>query len=162
MTKTTKSNVDLIRKVKPKKPPTRTRHKKKHITETKQTEDNVVGYVFIGKTMYIDSEPKLKRRYLVTKQKGNNVTISKLKSIKKFDENGKNADPFLVEINQNYPGLTKRTGVDKWNFTRNKIKGSLLNIKDKDVFKQTPEFRVSKNDLRKVQEHTGIKKHNKF
>ena len=60
--------------------------------------------------------PKLQRRYLVTKQKCKNVTVSKLKSIKQFDENGKNADSYLVEINQNYPGLTKRTGVDFWQY----------------------------------------------
>lgn len=161
MTKNTKNNVQLIRKVKPKNPPTRTRHKKKPITETKQTEDNVVGYVFIGKTQYIDLETKPRRRYLVTKQKGQNVTVSKLQSIKIFDAQGKNADKNLIEINQGYPGLTKRTGVDKWQYTKNRMSGKPLKIPDSKIFNEAPEFRVSQNDLKKAQIHTGIKKYNK-
>ena len=42
------------------------------------------------------------------------------------------------------------------------MSGQPLKIPDSKIFNETPEFRVSKNDLRKVQEHTGIKKHNKF
>jgi len=128
---------------------------------TKPTKDNFVGNVFIGQTMFIDPDTKKTRRYIVLKQKGDNVRVGKLKSIKKFDENGKNADPYLVEINQNYAGLTKRTGVDKYTFSRNIIKNKPLEISDKDVFKQTPEFKVSQNDLKRVQIHTGIKKYNK-
>lgn len=164
---TNKSNTEFVRKVRAKKsrtaaPKKTSRHQQKQVkTETKPTEDNFVGFVFVGNTMYIDSEPKLHRRYLVTKQKGDNVTVSKLKSIKKFDEAGKNADPFLVEINQNYPGLTKRTGVDKTYYTKNIVKKQSLRIIDKDVFKQMPEFKVSGRDLRKAQVHTGIKKYNK-
>ena len=68
-----------------------------------------VGKVYRGQTKYIDPEPKLERNYLVIRENGRNVTVSKLKSIKKLDENGKNADPALVEINYARYGLTKRT-----------------------------------------------------
>lgn len=128
---------------------------------TKPNKDNVVGYVFVGKTKYIDIEPKLSRRYLVLQQKGKNVTISKIKSIKQFDENGKNADPYLVEINQNYAGLTKRSGVDKSLFDKNRMTHKPLSITDKKVFNSEPEFCVSGRDLKKAQIHTGIKKYNK-
>ncbi len=128
---------------------------------TKPQKDNVVGCVFIGQTKYIDIEPKLSRRYLVLQQKGNYITISKIKSIKQFDEKGKNADPYLVEINQNYPGLSKRSGVDKHLFNKNRMTHKPLSISDKKVFNAEPEFCVSGRDLKKAQIHTGIKKYNK-
>ena len=161
-----KSCVTKIRTVRPKKPKpvtrrTTTKKKKPAKAETKPNDDNVVGFVFIGNTKYIDVEPKLQRRYLVTKQKGKNVTVSKLKSIKQFDENGKNADPYLVEINENYPGLTKRTGVDFWQYNTNRLSGKPLDITDYKIFKKQPEFIVSGRDLSKAQIHTKIKKYNR-
>jgi hypothetical protein len=154
--------VGKARTPKPKKrKPKQTQKKKatnKNSATTIPSDDNNVGYVFIGKTMFIDPDTKNTRRYLVLKQKGEVVRVGKLKSIKQFDENNKNADPYLVEINQNYKGLTKRTGVDKSTFARNIIKNQPLKITDRDVFNQEPEFRVSMRDLRKAQIHTEIKK----
>ena len=158
-----------IRKITPKK---KTKVKK---TENKKTQDKPksknkidiyldnVGEVYVAQTKYIDPETKKTRRYLVTKQnhQNGNVTVSKLQSIKNFDENGKNADKHLVEINQNYPGLTKRTGVDFYKYNKNRITNKPLNIKDKKVFNELPEFKVSNRDLRKAQIHTGTKKINR-
>lgn len=164
---TKRCNVTKVRTVRLKKPKIRrntTNSRKKKVpiqTETKPNENNVVGYVFCGNTKYIDVETKEKRRYLVTKQKGSHVTVSKLQSIKQFDKNGRNADKHLIEINQNYPGLTKRTGVDFWQYTKNRMSGKPLSITDSKIFKNQPEFAVSGKDLNKAQIHTKIKKYNK-
>ena len=103
-----------------------------------------VGEVHRGNTKYIDTEPKLQRNYVVVQDKDGNISVSKLKSIKMFDENGKNSDPFLVEINQERYGLEKRTGVDKSIFRRNRMSNKPLNINDKDVFPEdNPRFSLS-------------------
>ena len=77
------------------------------------SQKNYVGGVYRGLTKHIDPEPKQTRRYVVVKDNGKNIAVSKIKSIKKFDINKKNADKHLVEIDSNYPNLTKRSGVDK-------------------------------------------------
>lgn len=164
------SAIKVIGKTRMPKPKIKIRKRRTHknsvkksasTTITKPNKNNAVGSVFIGQTMFIDPDTKRTRRYIVLKQRGDIVRVGKLKSIKIFDENGKNADPYLVEINQNYPGLTKRTGVDKSTFAKNLIKNQPLEITDDDVFKQEPEFRVSARDLNKAQIHTGIKKYNR-
>jgi len=130
-----------------------------HRITTKNPISKNIGEVYYGKTKYIDIETKEKRRYLVTQQNQNNgnVTVSKLQSIKNFDENGKNADKHLVEINQNYPGLTKRTGVDFFRYKQNRLTKKPLNLTDKKVFNKNPEFRVSNRDLKKAKRHSGVK-----
>lgn len=65
---------------------------------------------------------------------GKNVKASKLKSIKIFDENGKNADKALVEINHERYGLALRTSVDFQVFSKNRMSNKKLTTKDKDVF----------------------------
>ena len=41
-----------------------------------------VGKVYRGRTKYIDTETKLERNYVVVRDNGKNVSVSKLKSIK--------------------------------------------------------------------------------
>ena len=53
--------------------------------------------------------------------------MSKLKSIKKFDDNNCNADKALVEINASRYGLKKRTGVDYQTFS-NYTPGCLIDV----------------------------------
>lgn len=121
-----------------------------------------VGKVYRGQTKYIDPEPKLERNYLVIRENGRNVTVSKLKSIKKLDENGKNADPALVEINYARYGLTKRTGVDFQRFDKNRMSGKPLQLSDKKAFPEQKErFTLSNRDRDKAIYHTGVKKRNK-
>lgn len=156
-----KARTPKPKKRKPKQPQ-KEKATNKNSVASKPCADNSVGCVFIGRTMFIDPDTKNTRRYLVLKQQGEVVRVGKLKSIKQFDKHNKNADPYLVEINQNYKGLTKRTGVDKSTFARNIIKNQPLKITDKDVFNQEPEFRVSSRDLNKAQIHTGIKKYNRL
>ena len=127
-----------------------------------QAAPNNVGKVYRGETKYIDVEPKKQRDYVVVKEFGNNVTVSKLKSIKKFDENGKNADKALVEINHERYGLPNRTGVDFQRFDKNRMSGKPLDLSDKSVFPENKErFTLSNKDRDKALFHTGMRKRRK-
>ena len=118
-----------------------------------------VGKVYRGKTKYIDKEPKDERNYVVIREDMRGVSVAKLKSIKKFEENGKNADKALVEINHERYGLPNRTGVDFQRFDTNRMSGKPLRIEDKKVFPEGKErFILSNNDTDRVLHHTGIKK----
>lgn len=112
-----------------------------------------MGKVYRVETKYIDKDTKKHRNYVVTKQKGDNVGVSKLKSIKKFTEDGKNNDPYLKEINSSRYGLSKRTGVDSQVFERNRLTGKKLSVKDKKVFSQKEEFTLGSHDWSRVQSH---------
>ncbi len=129
------------------------------MTETRFTN---VGKVYRGRTKYIDPEPKLERNYVVVRDNGRNVTVSKLKSIKKVDQYGKNADPALAEINYARYGLAKRTGIDFQRFDKNRMSGKPLQLDDKKAFPEQKErFTLSNRDRDKVIYHTGVKKRNK-
>lgn len=128
----------------------------------KKDKDNEVGNVYRGRTKYIDPEPKKERNYVVVLDDGKRIKVAKLKSIKIFDENGKNADKALVEINARRYGLEKRTGVDFQTFDKNRMSGKRLNVKDKKVFPEDEKrFKLSKRDTDKVLYHTKTKKRNK-
>ena len=132
---------------------------KKNKSNGKKNAGGNVGKVFRGKTKYIDKETKPERNYVVVIDDGKKVSVAKLKSIKIFDENGKNADRALVEINATRYGLTKRTGVDFQRFDRNRMSGKPLDIKDKDVFPEQKErFTLSNRDRDKAVYHTKAKK----
>ncbi len=115
-----------------------------------------VGKVYRGETKYIDKETKKQRDYVVVRESGRNVTVAKLKSIRQLDENGKNADPALVEINHKRYGLPNRTGVDYQRFDKNRMSDKPLCLSDKDVFPEDEErFTLGSHDLHNVLEHTG-------
>ena len=121
-----------------------------------------VGKVYRGKTKYIDREPKEERNYVVVRENTRGVSVAKLKSIKKLDESGKNADKALAEINHERYDLPKRTGVDFQMFDRNRMSGKPLRVDDKKVFPEGKErFILSNRDRDKVIYHTGTKKRNK-
>lgn len=125
---------------------------------SRKTKENNVGKVYRGTTKYIDKETKHERSYVVVSDNGNRVRVSKLKSIKKLDENGRNADRALVEINHERYGLPKRTGVDYQKYGVNRMSGKPLKLSDKDVFPEGKEqFKLSKNDSDRVLYHTGEK-----
>lgn len=128
--------------------------KPKTSATSRKTGSNI-GKVYRGRTKYIDKENKLERNYVVVVDDGNNVTISKLKSIKIVDINGKNADKALVEINSTRYGLTKRTGVDFQRFNKNRMSGLNLSLKDKDVFPEGKErFKLGSHDTNRAIKHT--------
>lgn len=121
-----------------------------------------VGKVYRGETKYIDPEPKKQRDYVVVRDSSRGVSVAKLKTIKQFDENGKNADKALVEINHDRYGLPNRTGVDFQRFDKNRMSGKPLDINDRDVFPEGKErFTLSNRDKDKAVYHTGAKKRNK-
>ena len=114
-----------------------------------------VGKVFRGKTKYIDKETKPERNYVVVVDDGKRVSVAKLKSIKIFDENNRNADKALVEINATRYGLEKRTGVDFQRFNKNRMSGKPLRIEDKNVFPEGKErFSLGSKDKHNVLVHT--------
>ena len=118
-----------------------------------------VGKVYRGKTKYIDKEPKDERNYVVIREDPRGVSVAKLKSVKKFDENGKNADKALVEINHERYGLPNRTGVDFQRFDTNRMSGKPLRVEDKKIFPEGKErFTLSNNDTDRVLHHTGVRK----
>lgn len=118
-----------------------------------------VGKVYRGKTKYIDKESKDERNYVVIREDPRGVSVAKLKSVKKFDENGKNADKALVEINHERYGLPNRTGVDFQRFDTNRMSGKPLRVEDKKIFPEGKErFTLSNNDTDRVLHHTGVKK----
>lgn len=117
-----------------------------------------VGKVYRGRTNYIDPDTKRERNYVVVFDNGERIKVSKLKSIKIFDDKGKNADKALVEINQDRYGLKMRTGVDFQVFGKNRMSGKDLRIEDKRVFPERKErFTLSKKDSDRVLYHTGTK-----
>ena len=120
---------------------------------------NNIGKVYRGKTKYIDPDEKPERYYVVVKDNGKHVSVAKLKSIKKYDENGRNADRGLVEINYERYGLDKRTGVDFQRFSQNRMSKNPLELADRDVFpKGKEEFILGSHDLSRTLRHTGVKK----
>ena len=117
-----------------------------------------IGKVFRGITKYIDTETKKERDYVVIKDNGKVIEVAKLKSIKKFDTNGKNADKALVEINHERYGLPNRTGVDFQRFRKNRMSNQQLTLDDKDVFPEQKErFKLGSHDLSRAIRHTTDK-----
>lgn len=124
----------------------------------KKNKGGNVGKVYRGRTKYIDVETKPERDYVVVIDDGERVKVAKLKSIKIFDENGKNADKALVEINSERYGLKVRTGVDYQKFDKNRMSKQRLRLSDKRVFPEQKErFTLSKRDTDKALFHTGAK-----
>ena len=120
---------------------------------------NNIGTVWRGKTKYIDKEIKAERNYVVVLDDGKKVSVAKLKSIKIFDENGRNADKALVEINATRYGLKKRTGVDFQRFGKNRMSGKDLSLSDKKVFPElNARFKLGSHDTSRVLRHTRNKK----
>ena len=118
-----------------------------------------VGKVYRANTKYIDRDTKPQRNFVVVLDDGKNVTVAKLKSIKIFDAQGKNADKALVEINATRYGLSKRTGVDFQRFSKNRMSKKRLSLSDKNVFPEEKErFVLSNRDRDKAIYHTGAKK----
>lgn len=117
-----------------------------------------VGEIHRGNTKYIDPEPKEQRNYAVVKDNGGTVTVAKVKSIKEFDENGKNADPALVEINHERYGLENRSGVDFETFDQNRMTHKPLQLSDKDVFpEEQPRATMGSHDKHRVLQHVKTK-----
>ena len=98
----------------------------------------------------------LRTHAVYVRSKGDRISVAKLKSIKKFDDNGRNADKALVQIRHERYNLEKPTGVDYQVFYKNRISQKPLKVNDKDVFPEGKErFKLGSHDLHNVLEHTG-------
>ncbi len=130
-------------------------------TPSKKAESKV-GEIWRGETKYIDPEPKKQRDFVIVTDNGKTQTVSKVKSIKVFDENGKNADNALIEINATRYGLTVRSGIDSEVFHQNRMSKNPLTVSDKRVFPDgKPRAKLGSHDKNKLLYHTGRKKPNK-
>lgn len=130
--------------------------KKSDGNNSKRKDKGHIGEVHRGKTKYIDKETKAERNYVVVVDDGKSVTVAKLKTIKIFDENGRNADKALVEINANRYGLEERTGVDFQKFDKNRMSGKSLTLEDKEVFPEGKErFKLGSHDMHRALNHTN-------
>jgi len=116
-----------------------------------------VGQVHRAETKFIEKDTKRTRRYVIVKDNNFNIGVSKTNSIKKFTENGRNADKALIEIDNNYPGLTKRTGVDFKVHTKNRITKQRLQLKKEHGFNPLPEFKLNAKDMARVKSHVHIR-----
>ena len=146
-----KKNRDTRRSAAPKKPnKTRTKAEKPAARAKKGNE----GKVYYGKTRYIDRDTKPRRRFVVVIDHGENVSVSKLTSIKQVDETGKNIKETVVEIKPAYKGLKQRTGVFNRVYNRNRVSKEKLKLgKGNGVFDEKPEFEIDDEDFKKVDEH---------
>lgn len=112
------------------------------------------GKVVFGKTKFIDTDSKPRRRYVVVKDDGQNVKVTKLASLKSFDKDGKNANPDFVEIKPSYPGLNKRTGAFNRMYGKNRVTKEPLSLgKGNGVFDERTEFVLDDEDLEKVRKN---------
>ena len=112
--------------------------------------------MYRGKTKYIDPETKLERNYVVVRDNGKNISVAKLKSIKR------DRDPALMEIDHKKYGLEKRTGVDYQRFGKNRMTKRPLSLSDKKVFPEQQErFKLSSNDTHRAVIHTQPRKKKK-
>ena len=112
-----------------------------------------VGKVYRGTTKYIDKDTKPERNYVVVKDNGKFVSVSKLKSVKKDN------DEALFEIDFEKYGLAKRTGVDYQRFDKNRMSKKPLSLEDRKVFPEGQErFKLSSHDTYKAIRHTQKKK----
>ena len=115
-----------------------------------------VGKVYRGETKYIDPEPKKQRNYVVVRDNGKYVSVSKLKSFKK------ESDSSLYELSRDKYGLEKRTGVDFQRYSRNRMSKQPLSLADKRAFPEGRErFKLSSHDTHRVVIHTQPKKKKK-
>ena len=111
------------------------------------------GNVYRGVTKYIDVETKKERDYVVVRDNGKNVSVAKLKSVKK------EKDPALFEIDSKKYGLSKRTGIDFQRFDKNRMSKQPLNLSDRRVFPEEKErFKLSSHDPHKAIIHTQKRK----
>ena len=115
--------------------------------------------MYYGKTSYIDNDTRPRRRYVVVSDNGENVKVSKLKTIKKFDSDGNNADYYLQEIDKSkYPKLKERTGVDSQVYNKNRrTKEKLTLNKGNGVFDDKPDFELDDTDITKVKQHVKFR-----
>ena len=115
---------------------------------------NNEGKVYYGKTRFIDTDNKPRRRFVVTKDEDGYISVAKVGSLKFYDKDGNNLNPAFVEIKSTYKGLTKRTGVFNREYSKNRKTKERLNLrKGNGVFDGKELFELDDEDFNKVDLH---------
>ena len=111
-----------------------------------------VGYVYYANSRRIDSsDNKERRRYVVVRDDGKNVGVSKIRG---YNSNSKNIVRLYPLPEGKYP-LSKKSGVDKKVYTRKANSKTKLSLTDKSVFDDKHLFKLSSHDTHNVLVHTG-------
>ena len=129
--------------------------------------NNNLGKVVWGKTRFIENDTKPRRRYVVTKDNGYNIGVSKINSVKQDKFGNYIVDNKKIELQGSYSGIPKRSAVDYKVFTKNrKTKEKLSLSKGNGVFDEKEVCVLDDNDLARVVNHvryrTGTKHQKKF
>ena len=112
-----------------------------------------LGEVYWANSKLIDkTDKKDKRQYVVVRDNGKNVKISKIRG---YNNNLKNEERLFELDLKKYP-LTKRSGVDRKTYSYRSDNKKLLRLEDVEVFNSKPTFKLSSHDTHKVMVHTGI------
>ncbi len=111
-----------------------------------------MGYVFWAKSTKIDkTDKKPRRRYVVVRDSGNYVSVSKIRGC---GDNKKNVDRLYKLNSDKYP-LLKESGVDYKVYGRRSDNNKRLSLSDRDVFDSSEDFKLTSHDTHRVLVHTG-------
>lgn len=117
-----------------------------------------VGNVYWTNSQKIDkSDTKIRRLYVVVKDNGKNVGVSKVRG---FNNNPKSNDR-LYELNKDKYNLSKRSGVDNKIYSRRVDNNKLLKLNDHEVFDKKAYFKFSSHDTHRVLKHVKTQWSNK-
>ena len=118
-----------------------------------------IGYVYYANSRQIDlSDKRKRRRYVVVKDNGKHVGVSKIRSI------NKNKPKRLYPLDKNKYPLSKECGVDSKVYTTKAKSKEKLSLTDNTVFDSSPSFKLSSKDTHNVLQHVVVrtgKKHKK-
>lgn len=113
-----------------------------------------VGYVYYAKSQRIDSSDDKKRRnYVVVKDNGVYVGVSKIRGL---NANSKNSER-LYFLDKNKYSLSKESGVDKKVYTTKAKSKEKLSLSDSSVFDSNPSFKLSSKDTHGVLMHVNLR-----
>lgn len=111
-----------------------------------------VGEVYFANSRQIDlSDYRKRRRYVVVKDNGENVGVSKIRGV-----NGNNPERLYPLDKTKYP-LTKECGVDNKVYTTKANAKEKLSLTDTTVFDKTPEFKLTSKDTHNVLQHVKLR-----
>ena len=111
------------------------------------------GEVYWANSQRIDkTDLKTRRQYVVTKDNGTFVGVSKIRG---FNNNDKNNER-LFELNINKYPLKKRCGVDNKIYSRRSDNKKPLCLEDKDVFDNNYVFKLSSHDTHNILNHVNL------
>lgn len=95
-------------------------------------------------------------RHVAVAEDGKHISVCKLKTIRKYDESGRNADHALVGINSTRYGVAKPNGSRFSGFSKNRQSKKALELEDRDVFPEgEARFTFGSHDKHNALLHVG-------